>query len=51
MNLLTVTEVAKMLRVSRQWVVKQIQDGNINAHRVGKLYRIEETEINRILNK
>lgn len=40
-DLLTVTEVAHRLRISRQAVHKAIQCGRFPAVRVGNLYRID----------
>ena len=44
----TVTEVAKMFSVSRQTVLKWINNGKIKAVKVVKVYRIPKDEINRL---
>ena len=44
----TVTEVAKMFSVSRQTVLKWINNGKINAVKVVKVYRIPKEEIDRL---
>ena len=44
----TVTEVAKMFSVSRQTVLKWINNGKIKAVKVVKVYRIPKEEIDRI---
>ena len=45
----TVTEVAKMFSVSRQSVLKWINNGKIKAVKVVKVYRIPKEEIERLL--
>ena len=47
-ELLTVTEVAKMFSVSRQTVLKWINNGKIKAVKVVKVYRIPKEEIDRL---
>ena len=42
MELMTVTEVSKVLKVSRQAVCKAISEGRIKALKVGKRYRISK---------
>ena len=44
----TVTEVAKMFSVSRQTVLKWINNGKIKAIKVVKVYRIPKEEIDRL---
>jgi excisionase family DNA binding protein len=44
-GLLTVAEVADVLRVSTMTVYRLIKSGEITAIRVGKSYRIAETEL------
>ena len=44
-GLLTVSEVADVLRVSTMTVYRLIQSGEITAIRVGKSYRISEPEL------
>ncbi len=47
-ELLTVTEVAKVLRVTSQAVRDMIRRGNIQAVRLGRQYRIPRSELDRI---
>ena len=42
MELMTVKEVSKVLKVSRQAVCKAISEGRIKALKVGKRYRISK---------
>ena len=44
-GLLTVAEVAEVLRVSTMTVYRLIKSGDITAIRVGKSYRIAEPEL------
>lgn len=48
-KLLTVTEVASMLRVSKMTVYRLLKNGNLNAVRVGRGYRIDKIDIERYL--
>ena len=48
-RLLTVSEVASAMRVSNMTVYRLIKAGNLSAIRVGKNYRIRETEVDRYL--
>ncbi len=48
-NLLTVSEVARAMRVSNMTVYRLIKGGDLPAVRVGKNYRIRETEVERYL--
>ena len=47
----TVTEVAKMFSVSRQTVLKWINNGKIKAVKVVKVYRIPKEKIDRLIDK
>ena len=47
-ELMTVTEVAKALRMSSQAIRDMIKRGEINAVRVGRQYRIPRSEVERI---
>ena len=47
----TVTEVAKLFSVSRQTVLKWINNGKIKAVKVVKVYRIPKEEIDRLIDK
>lgn len=54
-ELLTVEEVAKILKVTRRTVTRMIETKRIKAQNIGfgkerKFYRISETEIMRIKN-
>ena len=46
---LTVAEVASLLRVSNMTVYRLIKAGELGAVRVGKSYRIRETDVDRYL--
>lgn len=48
-QLLTVAEVAETLRVSNMTVYRLIKAGQLPALRVGKNYRIRETDLTRFL--
>lgn len=48
LTMYTVTEVAKMFSVSRQTVLKWINNGKIKAVKVVKVYRIPKEEIERL---
>lgn len=49
MQLLTVTEVSKILRVNRRTVYKLIKSGRIQAKRVGLFWRIPEEELEKFI--
>ena len=48
-RLLTVVEVAALMRVSNMTVYRLIKSGQLAAIRVGKNYRIRESDVNRYL--
>ena len=50
-QLLTVNEVAKILRVSNMTVYRLVKSRQIPAIRVGKNYRIKENDVDRYLNR
>lgn len=50
-RLLTVSEVAGTMRVSNMTVYRLIKSGQLSAIRVGKNYRIRETEVDRYLRE
>ncbi len=50
-RLLTVSEVASVMRVSNMTVYRLIKSGQLSAIRVGKNYRIRETEVDRYLRE
>lgn len=49
-RLLTVGEVAAAMRVSNMTVYRLIKAGELGAIRVGKNYRIRESDVNRYLS-
>ena len=49
-SLLTVGEVAAAMRVSNMTVYRLIKAGQLAAIRVGKNYRIRESDVNRYLS-
>lgn len=49
--LLTVSEVAATMRVSNMTVYRLIKSGQLPAIRVGKNYRIRESDMNRYLSE
>ena len=50
-TLLTVSEVAATMRVSNMTVCRLIKSGQLPALRVGKNYRIRESDLNQYLNE
>jgi len=42
---MTINEVAKYLRVSKDWVYKAAQKGKIPTYKIGGLWRFKEKEI------
>lgn len=50
-RLLTVGEVAAVMRVSNMTVYRLIKSGQLPALRVGKNYRIRESDMNHYLNE
>ncbi|MDI7253385.1 MAG: helix-turn-helix domain-containing protein [Actinomycetota bacterium] len=48
---LTVAEVAEMMRVSKMTVYRLVKSGQIPAIRVGKNYRIKESDVNEYLSR
>lgn len=50
-KLLTVNEVAKILRVSNMTVYRLVKGKQIPAIRVGKNYRIKEIDVDKYLNR
>ncbi|MGH9244992.1 MAG: helix-turn-helix domain-containing protein [Acidimicrobiales bacterium] len=46
---LTVTEVARLMRVSSMTVYRLIKSGDLPAVRVGKSYRVREEDLDRYL--
>jgi len=50
-RLLTVAEVADAMRVSNMTIYRLIKSGQLAAVRVGKNYRIRESDVNRYLSE
>lgn len=50
-KLLTVNEVAQILRVSNMTVYRLVKSKQIPAIRVGKNYRIKESDVEKYLNR
>jgi excisionase family DNA binding protein len=50
-SLLTVAEVAKVMRVSNMTVYRLIKSGQLSAIRVGKNYRIRRADMDRYLTE
>ena len=50
-RLLTVAEVARTMRVSNMTVYRLIKSGQLAAVRVGKNYRIRESDVDRYLSE
>ena len=50
-KLLTVNEVANILRVSNMTVYRLVKSGQIPAIRVGKNYRIKESDVSAYLTR
>ena len=50
-RLLTVNEVADLLRVSRMTVYRLIKEGDVPAFKVGRGYRLREEDVHSYLNE
>jgi excisionase family DNA binding protein len=50
-RLLTVAEVAQVMRVSRMTVYRLIRRGQLKAIRVGRNYRVRENDLNAYLEE
>ena len=50
-RLLTVNEVADLLRVSRLTVYRLIKEGDVPAFKVGRGYRLREEDVHSYLNE
>jgi excisionase family DNA binding protein len=46
---LTIDEAAEYLKVSRKTMTRWIADGTVKAARIGRVWRISRSEINRLL--
>lgn len=51
MRFLTVSEVAKTLRVSNMTVYRLVNSGQLDAVRVGRSYRIRDSDLQRYLEQ
>lgn len=49
-ELLTVIEVAKILRVSKATVYRMINSGHLKAYRIGGGFRLKSTDIDKLFN-
>ena len=45
-----VEELAERLRVSKMTIYRYIKSGKVNAHKIGKEFRIGKEEFNKFLN-
>jgi putative molybdopterin biosynthesis protein len=50
-ELLTVTEIAQLLRVSDRVVRSLIKDGDLVAVKIGREYRVKRSDVDRYLTK
>jgi excisionase family DNA binding protein len=50
-ELLDLKQVGAYLRVSRGWLVRHIQEGDLAAYRVGSMWRVSRSEIERFLTR
>ena len=51
-NLLTIQEVAKVLKVSKRTVYRWIEEGDLKVARIGrKTYRVFESDLNKFIRK
>ena len=48
MEYITVTQFANRFGISRQFVWKMIREGKLRAIRIGKIYKIPMSEVDRI---
>ena len=49
--MIKVSELAKMLSVTRQTIYNKVKDGSIKSIKIGKAIRIPEEEVDRILKE
>lgn len=47
-NYITVSDFARKFSISRQFVWKMIREGKLRAIRIGKIYKIPMSEVDRI---
>ena len=50
MDIYTIPEVAKRLRVNQTTVSRLIHRGELKAYKIGRIYRITKEEVDRFLN-
>ena len=50
MDIYTIPEVAKKLRVNQTTVSRLIHRGELKAYKIGRIYRITKEEVDRFLN-
>lgn len=50
-ELLSITEVSELLKVSDRTIRNWIQDGTIKAYRFGNVYRIRKEDFDEFVNK
>lgn len=50
-RLLTVGEVAELMRVSNMTIYRLIKSGELNATRVGRSYRLRQRDVDEYLTK
>lgn len=50
MELMTINEVCKLLKVTRWTVSKLIESGELKASKIGNTYRIKKTDVEDMLN-
>ena len=51
MELLTIKEVCKMLKISRWTVTKLVENGELKAHMVSKNYRFKRDDVDNMINQ
>ena len=51
MELLTIKEVCKILKISRWTVTKLVENGELKAHMVSKNYRFKCDDIDNMINQ
>ena len=49
MELLSSTDVSKILKVSRQYVFTEIKSGKLKAYKIGNRYRIDKKDVEEYL--
>ncbi len=49
--MMTVQEVAKILKIQDEGVRREVQRGNLAAHRIGRLYRFKAEDVEDYLDE